>query len=62
MAHQATFDVKAGDRVPFVLSWKQSHLPADPCIEAEAGAGGNPGLLVRLGPPTARTRARTGTP
>src|ERR1700722_13742968 len=25
LSHQATFDVKAGDRVPFVLSWKQSH-------------------------------------
>jgi GH15 family glucan-1,4-alpha-glucosidase len=36
MAHQATFDVKAGERVSFSLAWKQSHLPADPCIIAEA--------------------------
>src|SRR5580704_7679670 len=35
LAHQATFDVKAGDRVPFVLAWKESHLPADPCIDAD---------------------------
>ena len=36
MAHTATFDVKAGDRVPFVLAWKESHLPSDPCIDADA--------------------------
>ncbi len=36
MAHTATFDVKAGERVSFSLAWKQSHLPADPCIVAEA--------------------------
>jgi GH15 family glucan-1,4-alpha-glucosidase len=36
MAHQATFDVKAGDREVFSLAWKQSHLPADPCIVAES--------------------------
>jgi len=35
MAHQATFDVNPGDRVPFVLTWQQSHLPPDPRIEAE---------------------------
>jgi GH15 family glucan-1,4-alpha-glucosidase len=36
MAHQATFDVAAGEQVTFSLAWKQSHLPADPCIVAEA--------------------------
>jgi len=36
MAHQATFDVRAGDRVSFSLTWKQSHLVADPGIGAEA--------------------------
>jgi GH15 family glucan-1,4-alpha-glucosidase len=36
MAHQATFDVAAGDRVSFSLAWKQSHLPPDPCIVTEA--------------------------
>jgi GH15 family glucan-1,4-alpha-glucosidase len=35
MAHEATFDVKAGDRQWFVLTWKQSHLAPDPCISAE---------------------------
>jgi GH15 family glucan-1,4-alpha-glucosidase len=36
MAHQATFNVKAGDREAFSLAWKQSHIPPDPCIIAEA--------------------------
>jgi len=35
MAHEAVFDVKAGDRQWFVLAWKQSHLHPDPCIIAE---------------------------
>jgi len=36
MAHQATFSVKAGDREAFSLAWKESHIPPDPCIIAEA--------------------------
>jgi GH15 family glucan-1,4-alpha-glucosidase len=35
MAHEAVFDVKAGDRQWFVLAWKQSHLSPDPCVIAE---------------------------
>ena len=36
MTHEAVFTVRAGDRVPFVMSWKQSHLDADQAIEADA--------------------------
>ncbi len=35
MAHEASFTVRAGDRVPFVLSWTPSHLGAPPVIDAE---------------------------
>ncbi len=35
MAHQATFDVTAGQREFFALAWKQSHLDPDPCVIAE---------------------------
>jgi len=34
MAHEAVFDVKAGDRQWFALAWKQSHLSPDPCVIA----------------------------
>jgi GH15 family glucan-1,4-alpha-glucosidase len=36
MSHEATFTVRAGERIPFVLSWHPSHLPADQDIDAEA--------------------------
>jgi GH15 family glucan-1,4-alpha-glucosidase len=37
MAHEAAFTVRAGDRVPFVLSWHPSHLPmAEPFDADEA--------------------------
>ena len=35
MAHQATFTVRPGDRVPFVLCWQQSHLPPAPFVDPE---------------------------
>jgi GH15 family glucan-1,4-alpha-glucosidase len=35
MAHEAAFTVRAGDRVPFVLSWQPSHLPLTEPEEAE---------------------------
>jgi GH15 family glucan-1,4-alpha-glucosidase len=35
MAHEAVFDVKAGDRQWFAVAWKQSHLSPDPCVIAE---------------------------
>jgi GH15 family glucan-1,4-alpha-glucosidase len=31
----ATFEVGPGDRVPFVLTWHPSHLPAPPPVDAE---------------------------
>jgi GH15 family glucan-1,4-alpha-glucosidase len=34
MAHQASFTVRAGDRVPFVFSWTPSHLGAPPEVDA----------------------------
>jgi GH15 family glucan-1,4-alpha-glucosidase len=33
-AHTADFTVKAGDRVPFVLTWHPSHLPAPKPVDA----------------------------
>jgi GH15 family glucan-1,4-alpha-glucosidase len=35
MAHEATFTVRAGDRVPFVLSWHASHEPLCDPVEPE---------------------------
>jgi GH15 family glucan-1,4-alpha-glucosidase len=35
MAHEAVFDVQAGERQWFVLTWKQSHLAPDPCVSAD---------------------------
>jgi GH15 family glucan-1,4-alpha-glucosidase len=35
MAHEAVFDVKAGDRQWFALAWKPSHVSPDPCVIAE---------------------------
>src|SRR4051794_12874501 len=34
-AHRGHFSVGAGDRVPFVLTWQQSHLPAPKPVNAE---------------------------
>ena len=39
MTHQATFDIKAGERVPFVLSWRPSHLPSEVCMDADIALG-----------------------
>jgi GH15 family glucan-1,4-alpha-glucosidase len=36
LAHEATFVVRAGDRVPSVLSWHASHLDLSEPVEAEA--------------------------
>jgi GH15 family glucan-1,4-alpha-glucosidase len=35
MSHGARFTVAAGDRVPFVLTWKESHLPQPRPVDAE---------------------------
>lgn len=35
MTSQATFEVGAGERVPFVLNYRPSHEPAQPAIDAE---------------------------
>jgi GH15 family glucan-1,4-alpha-glucosidase len=35
MAHEASFTVRAGDRVPFVLTWTPSHLGAPPVTDAD---------------------------
>jgi GH15 family glucan-1,4-alpha-glucosidase len=34
LAHEATFTVRAGERVPFVLSWTPSHRGAPPEVDA----------------------------
>jgi len=36
LAHEASFLVRAGDRVPFVLSWHPSHLPLAEPVDPEA--------------------------
>jgi GH15 family glucan-1,4-alpha-glucosidase len=36
MSHQASFVVRAGDRVPFALSWISSHLGAPPEIDVDS--------------------------
>jgi GH15 family glucan-1,4-alpha-glucosidase len=33
LAHEATFLVRAGDQVPFVLSWHPSHLPVEAPVD-----------------------------
>jgi GH15 family glucan-1,4-alpha-glucosidase len=35
MCHHGEFTVSAGDRVPFVLTWQQSHLPVPKPVDAE---------------------------
>jgi GH15 family glucan-1,4-alpha-glucosidase len=35
MAHEASFTVRAGDRVPFVLTWTPSHTGAPPVLDAD---------------------------
>jgi GH15 family glucan-1,4-alpha-glucosidase len=39
MAHEASFTVRAGDRVPFVLTWTPSHLGAPPVLDADEALG-----------------------
>ena len=34
LAHEASFTVRAGERVPFVFSWTPSHLGAPPVVDA----------------------------
>jgi GH15 family glucan-1,4-alpha-glucosidase len=35
MAHEAAFTVRAGDRLPFVLTWRPSHLPLGEPVDPE---------------------------
>ena len=44
----------AGDRVPFVLAWKPSHLPPRPLRRRRAALAATQAILVRLGRRTAR--------
>jgi GH15 family glucan-1,4-alpha-glucosidase len=39
MTHTAEFTVRAGDRVPFVLTWFPSHLSEPPAVDAEDALG-----------------------
>ena len=48
MAHEATFTVRAGDRVPFVLSWHASHEPLCDPVEPEDALTLTEKLLVGL--------------
>jgi GH15 family glucan-1,4-alpha-glucosidase len=36
MAHEATFTVSAGDKVPFVMAWRPSHLDASKAVDPYA--------------------------
>jgi GH15 family glucan-1,4-alpha-glucosidase len=35
LSHHAQFTVTAGDRIPFVLTWQESHLPVPKPVDAE---------------------------
>jgi GH15 family glucan-1,4-alpha-glucosidase len=35
LAHTAQFTVRAGDRIPFVMTWQASHLPVPKPVDAE---------------------------
>ena len=48
-AHEATFRVMAGERVPFVLIWKPSHESRAGPRRRAPGRGGNPEILGRVG-------------
>ena len=55
MTHTAEFTVRAGDRVPFVLTWFPSHESASRPGRRRGGARRHRGLLARL---AARLRVR----
>jgi len=40
MSHVANFTVRAGERVPFVLTWQASHLPRPKAVDAEQALRG----------------------
>ena len=44
-AHEATFTVMAGERVPFVLTWVPSHESAPDRCDALQAAAGHPAVL-----------------
>ena len=44
-AHQATFTVMAGERVPFALTWVPSHESGPDRLRSAAGPGGHPAVL-----------------
>ena len=44
-AHEATFTVMAGERVPFVLTWVPSHESGPERLRSAAGGGGHPAVL-----------------
>ncbi len=48
LAHQATFTVQPGDRLPFVLCWQPSHLPPATRRRRRGSARGDTPVLVRL--------------
>jgi hypothetical protein len=61
MSHQATFDVSAGDRVPFALIYQPSHK-SEPRTWMPGSAWSRPVSSGTSGCPDAPTTARTGTP
>ena len=44
----AEFIVEPGDRMPFVLTWQESHVPAPRADSCRSCAAGHPGILVEL--------------
>ena len=61
MTHAAEFTVRAGDRVPFVLTWFPSHEDLPRAGRRRAGARRHRGVLARLDRAAAATRASTAT-
>ena len=61
LAHEASFTVRAGERVPFVFSWTPSHLGPPPVVDPDEALAATTRVLGRLGRPGAPTRGGTGT-
>ena len=57
MTHTAEFTVRAGERVPFVLTWFPSHEARPEPVDAEDALADTETVLARL---AARLRATAG--
>ena len=61
MTTVSEFMLRAGERIPFVLTWFPSHEPLPGRVDAEQALARDGGLLARLGRHAAPTTATTTT-